>query len=144
MTKGASSISDPPAEARADPQDPLPESNWLWRRLIVVVSACVITGIIVGAGLLIRALGEHEPITAINALLSIVHWLCAILIVDRVLYMVAPSAEQVTKMLATVSALKSGVSFRTSTEVVGDGIKASTTSSATPRPVPTAEDGDLD
>lgn len=108
----------------ADPQDPLPESNWTWRRVLVLAG-----GVIQAAGLGVilamlysiakaaLAALKADPanaatilLSAIEALYNLGWWLIALLILDRILYLVAPSAEQVSKMLLTVSAWRSGVS----------------------------------
>jgi hypothetical protein len=112
----------------ADPQDPLPESNWKWRRWYVfgATSACSV-GILVILIMLYRIAkvdltgwqSAQTTLATIEALYQLGRWLVLLTLVDRVLYLIAPSAEQATKMLATVSALKSGVGFATTSRAVG-------------------------
>jgi hypothetical protein len=94
---------------QADPQDPLPESKWLWRRLLTF-------GIVIFgawqmhlAGNRLARFGEHQPVEAIRAMLNLVHWQSVSMWIVLLLYMIAPSAEQLAKIIATLSALKSGV-----------------------------------
>lgn len=115
MTSSAST-GQTPGIITADPQDPLPESNWAPRRWYAFLS--------LGLGFILALVsitnGGHG-----------VGWIMAFLIAGGVFYMVAPSAEQAVKMLAAVSAMKGGVSFKTSSSVTTpEGGEASTTSSA--------------
>lgn len=115
-----------------DMQDPLPESNWLWRRVLtffaIVVIFCLMTGLayavhrIVGgvigridsmsaqavATITVRALGVIERMFG---------WMYWCLLVVVTYYMVAPSAEQIAKMIGAVSLLKGGVGTASRTTV---------------------------
>lgn len=82
-----------------DPQDPLPEPTWLWRRLYVYAVSIVFLALIwVGVHRLAEA-AMLEPSRGIGALLSAVQWLIAALICLITYYLVAPSAEQIVKMI---------------------------------------------
>lgn len=116
MAEPAVSASDDPALAKADPQDPLPESNWFWRRLFLFGVA---TALLVLKGWELRR-GEPNWWTDIEILTIVV------------VYAIAPSAEQFGKMMATVSALRGGVAFRSSQTVSTPGASATTSSSAGP------------
>jgi len=98
-----------------DPQDPLPESNWIPRRRLAfgVTSATFIYNVMVWWALAFRPL----PLATIEALTTLAVWTWVGVLVMWVLYLVAPSAEQAAKMLATVSALRGGVAFRSSAQV---------------------------
>ena len=114
----------------ADPQDPLPESNWLHRR-ILAYSAFIAATTFLGFGLaIIAALAATAPQDALQALVV----LCiAVLVAERVglvIYLIAPSAEQFGKMLQVVEALKAGVSFRTEQTATAPGATATTTTTA--------------
>lgn len=122
----------PTPQVIADMQDPLPESNWLWRRVLtflaIVVIFCLMSGLayavhrIVGgvigridnmsaqavADITIRALGVIEQMFG---------WMYWSLLVVVTYYMVAPSAEQIAKMIGAVSLLKGGVGTATRTIV---------------------------
>lgn len=79
-----------------DPQDPLPESNWLYRRLVLI-------------GTLVWLLAQRsweEYYHIFN------RWTDILMITILILYTVAPSAEQVSKMLATVSLFGPGSRYR--------------------------------
>lgn len=84
-----------------DPQDPLPESNWFWRRLF-----------------LIGALVILSAIKALETLLDRQQFMTDFLILaDLVLYAVAPSAEQAYKMFQLTTLFKSGVVFSSEKQV---------------------------
>lgn len=138
MTNGPAAAATPPPTA--DPQDPLPESNWLWRRLLAFMIVGVIGWQQVMAGNRIARWGDkgaHEK--AIDALLDMTHWHISALGGLLILYMIAPSAEQVAKILSTLSAWKSGISTTsTSRAVAPDGSMAEATTSAG-KPKPPAE-----
>jgi hypothetical protein len=98
----------PPA---TDCQDPLPESNWLYRRWLVFAGEALRA---VGLAFIMFALygvATTGPAgaEATGYLYQLGVWLIILSLVDRVLYLVAPSAEQATKMMATVSAWRGGV-----------------------------------
>lgn len=132
----------------ADPQDPLPESNWKWRRIFVFLNSLAASaGIAVVLGLLFSIAREtlegrqsvQTTLATIEALYGVAWWLVILLLADRTLYLIAPSAEQATKMLATVSALKSNVSFTSASRATApDGSTATATSAAGPAAVPPA------
>jgi putative chitinase len=137
----------------ADPQDPLPESSWFWRRLLIfagVISCAIGIAIILGMLHIIATKGLASPDTvngaqialhSIEALYNLGFWLVILVLVNLTLYLIAPSAEQATKMLATVSALKAGVSF-TSRAAIDTGTGRAESSSvagpASPAPAPAA------
>lgn len=90
----------------ADPQDPLPESNWLWRRMLsfgIVIFIAV--ELHLAGNRIARVGGEHSA----DALLALSKWLIAAWLITVLLYMIAPSAEQVVKMLAMLSAWKNNI-----------------------------------
>lgn len=82
-----------------DAQDPLPESNWVPRRWFCFLALVGLLALLAGALYLDRG------IWAVTFLLASI----------MVLYLIAPSAEQATKMLATASMLKQGVTIRKET-----------------------------
>lgn len=136
MTAEAQST-DPPLVA--DPQDPLPESNWLWRRVLAFAIVGVIGWQQVMAGNRIARWGDGgSPKEAIDALLNMTHWHMGVLGGVLLLYMVAPSAEQVAKILATLSAWKSGISTLTTSRVSTPAGTAETKTAAGPVKPPAA------
>jgi putative chitinase len=137
----AAVIAGPPSTS-ADPQDPLPESNWFYRRLLTFagIALCAL-GLAIILAILYRlatlaALSPDTPnatqvqLHTIEALYNLGFWLVIIILVNLTLYMIAPSAEQATKMLATVSALKGGVAFSSRAAVATPSSRAETSSAA--------------
>jgi hypothetical protein len=130
----------PPASV-GDPQDPLPESNWKWRRWYVFGSTVLCSiGILIVLLMLYRIAkvdlagrqGVQTTLSTIEALYGLGWWLILLTLVDRVLYLIAPSAEQATKMIQTVSALKAGVGF--ASRSTASGPEGTATSSAVAGP----------
>lgn len=92
-----------------DLQDPLPESNWLWRRVFVfAVTACVMW-MVWGAITRLGASAMLRPELGVTALLTLCKWLLSMLGLVITYYMIAPSAEQIVKMMKTAALLRSGV-----------------------------------
>lgn len=144
----------------ADPQDPLPESDWRFRRyfvfglgILAVAGIAVIFTMLYGLGTAtlrlvaelsgardVRALDQSfEAIGAIiSGLVRLGFWLIILQIVNQVLYLIAPSAEQAAKMMATVSAWKGGISTSsTSRSFSADGSSAEASTRAGPAAAPT-------
>ncbi len=118
----------PATRILGDPQDPLPEANWLWRR--VFTFACLAAAFIVAIGLAIalnRIVGNivqridsmdarnvaQITVVAINAILRMFTLMFYVVIVIATYYFIAPSAEQITKMIQTAGLLKHGVQIAT-------------------------------
>lgn len=95
--------------ATVDIQDPLPEANWLWRRVFVYLVTGVILYMVWGAMDRLAASAMLLPERGIPALLALSKWLIAMSGLVVTFYMVAPSAEQIVKMLQTAGLLKAGV-----------------------------------
>jgi hypothetical protein len=146
-TNSAAVTAGPPLAA--DPQDPLPESNWKYRRWLVFGSEIART---IGFGIIITMLffiakaalkamqadtanAAQILLQAIEALHNLAWWLVILALVDRVLYLIAPSAEQATKMIATASALKGGVTFASRSAIATPQGRAEASSSAGPAAV---------
>ncbi len=109
-----------------DAQDPLPEANWLWRRVFTFAAVAVILGILIGLAIATnRIVGNvvgridtmsaaavaeiaKEALVVILRMFTLMFWA---LMVTITYYMIAPSAEQITKMLQTAGLLKAGVQF---------------------------------
>jgi hypothetical protein len=113
-----------PPRLLSDPQDPLPEANWLWRR--VFTFAVLIAAFVIAAGLAVainRIVGNivgridsmdarnvaQITVVAINAILKMFTLMFYVVLANMLLYIVAPSAEQITKMLQTARLLRAGV-----------------------------------
>lgn len=126
VAKGApGKVEAPPIGA--DLQDPLPESNWLWRR-ILFIGAALAQGVAYGFILWkVGQLGAAEPAAAIEALVSLGLFVTVMIVADRLLYTIAPSAEQITKWFNVISLLKGGVSlFSRATATSAEGTATST------------------
>lgn len=94
-----------------DVQDPLPESNWFWRRVFTFAAVSATFGFMFYAMYLMGRVAEKAPRTSIPALLEIVNdliWMQGLLFT---FYLIAPSAEQVVKMIQTAGLLRRGVQF---------------------------------
>lgn len=124
-----SEIETQTGRAILDPQDPLPESNWKPRRHFVAWS-------MIGAFLLLSLGMWHGAATGL--LVSIVCY-CALV---AILYLVAPSAEQLANIAQHVAAMKSGITFKSSSSADLATGRVETSSSATPALSPDAKPGD--
>jgi hypothetical protein len=107
-----------------DLQDPLPESNWLWRRVLTFMAMTIIFLMMAGLGYAVHRIvggvieridgmtaNEVAAITikALGVIERMFGWMYWSLLVVVTYYMVAPSAEQIAKMISAVSLLKGGV-----------------------------------
>lgn len=92
-----------------DLQDPLPESNWFWRRVFVFVVTAAVLWMVWGAIDRLGTVAALRPEIGVKALLSLCKWLLAMVALMATYYMIAPSAEQVVKMMKTATLLRSGV-----------------------------------
>lgn len=145
-TGNSASTTDP--TSAVDVQDPLPESDWLWRRVYTYVSSMLI---LLGIAWTLYGLdkaGEGAGLLEMGVRLC---WLLALVIT---FYMVAPSAEQIARIIQAASILKSGASItRTATATTTDGAQTSVTTSAgtpaapvapdAPQPAPAGEEEDF-
>ena len=118
--------------ALPDPQDPLPEANWFWRRVFVFVALAASFGILIGLGLATNRIVSNivnriDSMDAVNVAqitvvaLHVIQQMFTLMfytvIVIVTYYMVAPSAEQITKMLQTARLLKAGVQIASRAKV---------------------------
>lgn len=114
-------------------QDPLPESNWLWRRLFVfVLSTAILALVWFKVDAVADAARAGNP-AAVKGLLSILR-ICLGLVFTLILfYLLAPSAEQTVKMIQTAKLVRSGVTMRTTTTATSpDGSSATAVKEAGP------------
>jgi hypothetical protein len=147
----------PTPQVIADMQDPLPESNWVWRRVLTFMATLIIFGLMTGLAYAVhRIVGgvigridnmSAEAVAAITVrALGVIErmfgWMYWCLLVVVTYYMVAPSAEQIAKMIGAVSLLKGGVGTASRTTVTDrDGkTEVASTTGIPPTPmVPPAE-----
>lgn len=151
-SKPAAAAAPPPT---ADPQDPLPESNWVARRWFVfLLGAIAMAGVGVTLWMLysvgdatlklIADLSGERDVRALDTALSAVGSvidalyklgarLIGVVFALLIAYLIAPSAEQATKMIATVWAWKGGISTAsTARSTSPDGSTAEATTTAGP------------
>lgn len=129
-----------------DPQDPLPESNWIprrWSSFAVCIGGAVVILIVIRVlWLIANASAEARVlIPIVNALSSIAGLAVLVIVIDRLLLMVAPSAEQAIKMIQTAGLLLRGVTLRSETRTTATADAAETvtrTESSTIPPAPAA------
>lgn len=126
----SASAGPPPA---ADPQDPLPEGTFLYRRIFSYGVAVAIIALL--ALVVWRIEGDAD-------LRRVATSLCWLLFVTVTYYMVAPSAEQVVKMMQTAKLFLGGVKVRQEAEAENDAGRAAATTvvekPAEPEPVDAA------
>lgn len=154
-------MTDTPTPASTlDPQDPLPEANWFWRRVFVFVATAAIFAILIGLAVATnRIVGNvvgridsmdaqtvagiaKQALTAILIMFRLMFWA---LMVTVTYYMVAPSAEQITKMMQTAGLLKAGVQFASRAVETPDRREVAATAGQPPQPVaPPSADGPAD
>lgn len=116
----SAAVDTPIGSASVDPQDALPESNWIPRRWYVFTMT--------GASLLLVLYGLANKADG-GVLIALIVFASLL----ALFYMVAPSAEQFGKIAQAVSAMKAGVTFKTSSSAdVGAGTATSSTSAGQP------------
>lgn len=139
-----------------DAQDPLPESNWIWRRVFTFVALIAIFAILIGLAVATNrivgnvvgridtmnaeavALIAKQALAIIEVMFRLMFWA---LIVVVTYYMVAPSAEQITKMLQTAGLLKAGVQMASRTVETPERRERAATVGTPPQPVSPPVDG---
>lgn len=92
-----------PATVRVDVQDPLPETSWLWRRIYVFTFSMISVAFILYGLESLHGLRDAEAVYRITRYMIAIH---AMLIL---FYMVAPSAEQIVKLIQAARIIRSGV-----------------------------------
>lgn len=124
------------ATPAVDLQDPLPESNWLWRRVFVFVVTTVVLWMVWGAITRLGASAMLQPALGVPALLTLCKWLLSMVAIMATYYMIAPSAEQVIKMMKTATLLRSGVQIAGRQATDGTRTETSKTVGLPPLPEP--------
>lgn len=99
----------------ADVQDPLPEANWLWRRVFCFAVTAVLLFFMWGAVDRIGKVAVVLPVQGIPALVTFSKWTIGFAGLVVTYYLLAPSAEQLTKLVKTASLLKAGVQMASRT-----------------------------
>jgi hypothetical protein len=106
--------------------DPIPESNWFWRRVFVFAACSMIC---IGVWVMVIAmvsLASNQPVLIVGAFVKIIGWLLLLAWFAMTYYIVGTSGEQVVKIVQTAGLFKSGLS-QTVTQVAegADGSRAS-------------------
>lgn len=96
-------MSDDTPATGVDPQDPLPESSWLWRRIFTFIFSLISVAFI-WYGL--EALWNLREAALIY---SITRYMIGVLVMLITYYMVAPSAEQSIRLVQSAKLLRSGI-----------------------------------
>lgn len=85
-------MAEPVIPPGIDPQDPLPEGKWFWRRLIVFAT-------VAASYWLLWSLTPRVPAADVRTVMRDLMILIGVLLL---FYLVAPSANQITELLATL------------------------------------------
>jgi hypothetical protein len=125
MTDTATASPPPSVETH----DPLPEANWFWRRVFSFLFVSLMIAGMWWIGSMIDELAPHNPNLAIEKLYDAFRYAVLLTFVSVTYYMVAPSAEQVTRMWQTAALFKNGVV--SSVTQVAKGADGSTASATT-------------
>lgn len=96
-------VADNPATGSIDMQDPLPEQDWTWRRAYTYALTMISC---VGVGYLLHAIRDAGDA---RSLYDLAWWMLAIIAMLATYYMVAPSAEQIVKLIQAAKLLQAGV-----------------------------------
>ena len=94
-----------------DPQDPLPEASWLWRRVLVFLGEVSRVGFVAFTlyAIYSLAIGRQQTRESIEGLYHLAWWVLAFSALDRVLYLVAPTAEQLVRLIQSARMYTAGV-----------------------------------
>lgn len=107
----SAATTDDPATARVDVQDPLPETNWFWRR-VYTFALSLISVAFIWYG--IEALYDlRQP----DAIYRVTRYMIGVHVLLITFYMLAPSAEQIVKLIQAAKLLQSGVTMQRSAVV---------------------------
>lgn len=129
-----------------DPQDPIPESNFKYRRIFAFVFCSWCLAQVGWNSYQISLVALKGSETAIKGLVNNTWWTLALCGLIVTYYLLAPSAEQMTKMIQTARLLKGSTFTSTSRAASSDGSASSTTTvtpaaePAAPPPPPVEED----
>lgn len=88
------------ATGEIDAQDPLPESNFFWRRLYSYIATFSIWGLLV---FVIYKMEDAGSLRTVALYLSMLLWFTI------TYYMIAPSAEQITRIIQAARTMRSKV-----------------------------------
>ena len=124
MTENSAQSGDTPATARVDVQDPLPETDWFWRRTYTFVFTLISTAFIWYGLEALWNLKQPESIYFVTRYMIFVH----VMLITY--YMVAPSAEQIIKIVQAAKIIRSGIPMTRSASVETEGTRTEVTTTA--------------
>lgn len=121
----------PPA---VDAQDPLPEATWFFRRIFVFGLSVALLAMIWFKIDAVADVARAGSETAIAGLVALLKWCLATIGALILFYLLAPSAEQLTRLIQTARTLQTGrVAFRSSSSATSaDGAHAQSRTEAGP------------
>jgi hypothetical protein len=116
-------VATPPPSVET--HDPIPESNWFWRRVFVFAVCTMVCIGVWGMVITMVHLAGDNPALIVNAFVKIIMWLLLFAWFAMTYYIVGTSGEQVVKIVQTAGMFKSGLS-QTVTQIAegADGSKA--------------------
>lgn len=129
-------ITSNPATSRVDVQDPLPETNWLWRRLFTFIFTLISIVLITYALQALYDLRDADKIYRMGRYMIGVH----VLLITY--YMLAPSAEQMVKLIQSARLIREGATIsRTAALETPQGSRTEITTTAGPSSPPPTQGG---
>ncbi|HLP67183.1 MAG TPA: hypothetical protein VK181_06660 [Rhizobium sp.] len=119
-------ITAPPAQVTVDPQNPLPEPSFFWRRVLTII--------ITVATLLMtwHNLEALHDLKDSRDLLTLSKWLLALDAMALTYYFIAPSAAELTAMIQSAKIIRGGMTLAASPQTAAQG----DSSPQTPLPPP--------
>ena len=147
QSNSASATADP-ATSRVDVQDPLPETDWFWRRLFTFIFTLLSVAFIWYGLASLQQLGEADAIYRVTRYMIGVH----VMLITY--YMVAPSAEQIIKIIQSAKIIRAGIPItrsvaaetpqggRVEAKTVAGAPEASPPLQPAPAPAPAADEED--
>lgn len=125
MTENTNSASSEIPATAVDVQDPLPESNWFWRRAYSFTMSLLLVGVTVYVLMGLREAQDAEGLLEMGLRSQ---WILAGVIT---FYMIAPSAEQIARIVQSARIVTSGATITRTAEVTTpSGTTTSVTTSA--------------
>lgn len=125
-----------PATARVDVQDPLPETNWLWRRLFTFIFALISVVLITYALQSLHQMQDADKVYRMGRYMIGVHVLL------MTYYMLAPSAEQMVKLIQSARLIREGATIsRTAAVETPEGARTEVSTTAGPAATPPTQGG---
>lgn len=124
MTENNTSASAGDPLTQADVQDPLPEGNWIWRRAYTY-ALTIATLALIWFG--VDALWKLREGASLHDITQRLIWLLAAVLTY---YMVAPSAEQITRMIQSARIIRGGGTITRSAAAEGTEGRATATTVA--------------